>query len=87
MKKKIGERELFRILPIWDWQKGWQWHEIDSRWERSLQKGEAKRTRNKVKKNILREKCTSGEEFSLLEGNEEEIQFYQVLRIETSREK
>lgn len=53
-------------------------------------KGEAKRLRDKAKTkphNILGEKCTSREEFSLLEGNEEEIQFYQVLRIETSREK
>lgn len=52
-----------------------------------MQKGKQKRVTAKVKKNILREKCTPREEFSLLEGNEEEIQFYQVLRIETSREK
>ena len=50
-------------------------------------KGGSKENKKQGLKNVLREKCTSGEEFSLLEGNEEEIQFYLVLRIETSREK
>lgn len=55
---------------------------------KKLAEGEAKESNSQgLKKNILREKCAPREEFSLLEGNEEEIQFYQVLRIETSREK